>query len=402
VLYNNTNLKILPVILCILIYVNFGNVLVDSIYSNIFRIGLIGAFVLVYFTFIRSPFDRYMSVLELAIFLNLIFIAFWTVLPFREYNNLSSFLIIISIVFIFTIKSDFRISAFVMITKVLFITAILTIITFLLLIIFKENLPYFDILHYGRPYRLYVSGSSSLVSNHFTSPFYGARLSSLFAEPGHAAIFYLITWWASKGYVSDRIRFVLLIGGGLTFSAAFYVGISLVLLLRYWKLLVIPLFIMMLTLPTSPSNYDVNKDNNSIEYRLISRHLVALNEDNPLDRRTKTDWDSTFINMSSLSIFTGLGGMASKSLEKQSSDFRGFIFKFGLFGLFLVLFLNFLLLLKSFKARYFIFGLSGVLIFIFTLAHRHWLVDNFSFLFLFLFGMGVGMTPKNFLNTTPR
>lgn len=199
------------------------------------------------------------------------------------------------------------------------------------------------------------------------------RLSGIFSEPGHFGIICCLVIFMSKDIMSAKRRLIVIIAGVLSLSLSFYVLFIGYLFLgrtfnyrniKYLAFIGIIGFSMIYFLPDD----------------FITRFFLNKidNDKTVLSARTSFSFSVFYENYTTnnFNLF-GAGRNIMKNLHLQSSDYRGFLLKYGYIGLFLYL-IWFMVLNKLKMTTSFLLTLFFFLV---VFAHRAWMVDYLIFLF---------------------
>lgn len=328
---------------------------------------------------------------NLLIFFSLVFFYLYLILPITENTfdkgSLLRFASFFPLVF-FSKKIHYEI--FKYFRTIIIISSIFGILIFFLLLI-GVDLPYYKIDGFSIPmqrnndyYRLYglVVSSTNTVYN-----FMGvniARVCGPFQEPGHFAIFIGIVLSIEK-FLWNKTSLLLVIAGFLTFSPAFIAIFALIisydiLLGKRFKLLLGLIFSFAILFGVIIQNQKV-KD--ALYYISIGRNFSNI-EEASLDSRTGEKALRAYNSFSKTkAIWTGKGEEWVNERYGVLSDYRGFVFRFGLLGLFLSVLLSVVILTRAKKQVLFFFFPILVLIH----AHRFWMFLGPYIYILFLIGI---------------
>lgn len=233
-------------------------------------------------------------------------------------------------------------------------------------------------------YKLY----GFIVSSTNTSYNFGgitiSRICGIFPEPGHFAT-YLGAITLIEKLIYNKLSKVILICGVLTFSPVFYVSLILIVLynfivkksfksIRNYLFLICFLFSLSFLLPQSFID--------QIYELAIGRNLGDGVESRLDERANQLALESYFSFSKTSEVWVGKGVAFVEELG-IFSDFRGFIFKYGIIGLVLSLLLCFVLLKKSVSIKFlFLFVPFVLLIYI----QRSWMFGSiYIYLLLLLF-----------------
>lgn len=278
--------------------------------------------------------------------------------------------------------------------KIIVFFSVVSIIVFFLLFL-NIRLPHFVIPGFtvvmeraGDSYLVYglVVSSTNTVNN--VGGFTFARALGPFLEPGHFAIYLGFTLLAERYLFNTTNKYI--VGAGLlTFSPAFLlIGLLIIIyslvIERKLKTLLSVILASFLML-TSISNNTIRDE----VYNLtIGRNFDDVEAENILDNRTSSYVLSTYNSFKeSPDYWVGLG---IQELEETGilSDYRGFVFKFGVIGMtLLIAVLQSLFLL--FDRRSFLLFFPMVLL---VLAHRAWM---FEAQYIYIFLLVIGLIARN-------
>lgn len=222
-------------------------------------------------------------------------------------------------------------------------------------------------------YRVYGLAVSSTNTVYNVYGFTIARLMGPFQEAGHFAIYLGIILSIEK-ILYDKISKVLVIAGFLTFSPAFLVIFALIMsydliIRKRIKLLIgsaVFISIIFLVVLTDPAAQE------TLYYLTIGRNFEGIELSNVLDDRTGGYALMAYTQLAQTSqVFMGKGLGSTESIG-MLADYRGLIFKIGLFGTILSIILFFILFVNENKKILFLL----VPIILLVLAHRSWMFEG--------------------------
>lgn len=200
------------------------------------------------------------------------------------------------------------------------------------------------------------------------------RLSGIFSEPGHFGVICAMALFFNPALFSKFKRRVILCAGLLTLSMGFYVLFVTFILINV-KFSVKNITYVLIGLCILSALYILLPED--FIFRFFG-NKIGSNED-ILNARTSLDFSALY-SSHFLSFNWLFGGGADFLLSNgvTSSDYRAFILKFGVFGIFLYFlwFCSFRFSINSKKALW--IGFSFLLI---VFAHRSWMVGYLVFLF---------------------
>lgn len=268
--------------------------------------------------------------------------------------------------------------AFIYFHKIIVFFSIASILLFVALFL-KIELPHIVVPGFtlvtertGGFYKIYGVVVSSTNTLYNVSGLTFARVLGPFLEPGHFAIYLGLTLLTER-YLFNTTNKYLVIAGLLTFSPAFlFTGVliliySLIIEKRLKTLIVVSM--LSLASLTAISDENIRSE---VYYLTIGRNFEDVAGDEYLDNRTSSVGLAAYEQFKQTpEYWVGLG---IKELEETGilSDYRGFVFKFGILGM-SILTLLLLVSFFQFDKKSLILYLPMVLL---ILAHRAWMFET--------------------------
>jgi len=212
------------------------------------------------------------------------------------------------------------------------------------------------------------------------------RLCGPFAEPGHFGIFIGFTMLIDK-FSGNKTNIILLTAGILTFSPAFLILLFIIELHQIVvnKRINLKLYLVLFLLISIITLYRGQEVIDRLFYISVERHKN-------LDNRTVDRARLGFYAFSKTpSVYVGIGREKYKSYGGAVSDTRGMIFRYGIIGMTLSIFLIFLLLV-GIKKKYAVFLLGAVIL---VFAHRVWMFE-YPYIYIFMVLTGSCIRIKQF------
>lgn len=173
------------------------------------------------------------------------------------------------------------------------------------------------------------------------------RLAALYDEPGVVGTFCALLLIANRGQLNSISSKIILIGGILSFSLAFYILIFIYFFFKKTWLLIKALILSTVILWIF---YDM-----LIEYELFSRFFFErlnglISDPMSVDNRVDSCFLKVFYNfLSEGQYFFGNGPWAHTKLGCDASSYLVMIFNHGIIGMFMVFIFYVVLFLKTFK-----------------------------------------------------
>jgi|GEM_PF-691254 len=329
--------------------------------------------------------NRILLVTFLSIFIFFIF------LPINGREFLwAQILLFLSLIAIIFYQDSIHYQIFVFFRKFLIFFSIFAIAIFILILIGvdPEAIPHYKVEAFTIPmlrhndfYRVYGFVVSSTNTIYHFGGLTIARACGPFLEPGHFAIYLGVTVSIEK-LLYNKISKILVIAGFITFSPAFLIFLGLIVFydiffFRNFKLLIYLSVFVVLVLFIIITSEEIRE---GIYYLAIERNLGDGIKSTIENRSTGSAYFA-YKNLISTKDF--LLGKGTEFFEKFGvmSDFRGFIFKYGLIGFILSIGIVSIILTESKINSLFISLPILVLIF----AHRSWMFESpYSYLYLLL------------------
>lgn len=268
--------------------------------------------------------------------------------------------------------------SFIYFHKLMVFFSVASILLFTALVV-KIDLPHFIVPGFtlvtertGDFYKIYGVVASSTNTVYNVSGLTFARVLGPFLEPGHFAIYLGLTLLTER-YLFNTTNKYIVIAGLLTFSPAFIFtgGLILVYSLIIERKLKTLMAVFALSLASLVAISDENI-RNEVYYLTIGRNFEDVATDEYLDNRTSSSGLAAYEQLKQTpEYWVGLG---IKELEDTGilSDYRGFIFKFGILGMTLLTLLLQAILFQ-FDKKSIILYLPMVLL---ILAHRAWMFET--------------------------
>lgn len=317
----------------------------------------------------------------------------------REFE-LGKIITFLSLICIVSFNSKILLNIFLKFRKLIIFFCWISVIVFFLTLI-GVNLPFYKIPGFGVVmtnsyegsfYKLYGLVVSSTNTVYEVGGLTIARICGPFMEPGHFSI-YIGMLLIFEKIIFNKLSKVLIITGALTFSPTFLIFLVFAWLyemLYLKKYTYIFKYFLFLLIPVSVIFFLMDDIKDEIVYLFIGRNFETsgLSLFELLDDRagkTALHFYNNFKDTPAIWYGKGVEYVANFGVL---SDWRGMVFKYGIIGLILSVFL---LICVPFFSNKKLDRLIITLIVITIYLHRSWMFEN-SFIYLFLI---IGLISKN-------
>lgn len=310
--------------------------------------------------------------------------------PFREYDyfRVSSIPFLLVGLVLFVDKRCIE-KSLIYYVNLMFVISVLSLLSWCLYLI---NIPYFEVT-VPQDFRRNINDSYSLywgvvILSTQVFDVYGGissfRSSGVFAEPGHFSMYLSLALALMERPLSNIKGLFISAAIVTTFSVAGYIALLAVFLYRYRiKALLFGfsgIFLLALFVATATVGADI------IDTFILSKIYA---DGGILDSRTRYS-GGEFWEQQITSVLLGMGNGYVGINEWVLSDFRSYLYKYGVLACLILFFIFFFIWWTTNPRR--AHGQScGILVMallVLILVHRSWMVDSFLF-FYFLFAMHI-------------
>lgn len=368
----NINEKSLAFIIAFLAILSCSPIVFSGLNSVLIILFSFLLFLFIFKLFIKGA--VFLKKTELFVFTVSVFLFLYIAIPFRQYDRFSP-----SVIWFFIFSLTLLLNKKILIKGFYYFTNIIYIISICALLVLILNVIGISLPNTVFPREIGGTFTSYYISVRLSGQDYSIlglnfyRLNGIFAEPGHFGLLLnMVLYVYNKDIFKYKKGKILLLTCILTLSFGsllllFGLFLQYIVLQKKYYLLFGMLSIAGILFFIIPDE-------------VLSRFFLDK-ADGSIEDRTSSFFVNTYNNLLNQGdVFFGNGRDVLENFNIRNSDYRGFLIRYGIFGLLLYLLWFISLYIKKPKTIQFL----GFLYFVVVFFHRSWFVDYFAFLFFLL------------------